>query len=581
VTVQETARQGRIYQQAAQFQRELALSQSAAQDQILASWARAYERIRVEYQGILDQVAEAHAEGRPIKPAWLYQQERLANAEATARAELARYAKEARQATLSAEQAAIGASARHHAALGEEALAQANLAATFVQVNPDNLRHLAGTLADGSPLADLFNGMAEEVASQARDALLQGIALGKGPAWMAQQIAPALDMPRHRAVTIMRTETQRVYRETARETYMANADVLQGWVWTATLTSRTCGACISMHGTIHPVTETLDGHPRCRCAMVPRTPSWADLGVEGVEDNRPPLESGKDWLEAQPEKVQRAILGNAKHRAWKDGEITLDDVVARTHDPAWGSMRRERSLVEIREGRNANTLPSAPAKAPPRHAAPSAPAQDTLLAPEQYEALRPSKSGWSEAKRASILDALRATPEGKTLAQTLESFQDGGSIARLRGKMDKHLAGEAVDATSAARADALLGAIRDAPTDWAPDTLYRGMSVKGSLENVLAKYQPGDDLDLTLTSFSSDRGVAKRFQDMTAKGKDTRVMVELVGEGKRVLPIQDLPKDRRLWREKEWVTAGRYEIVEAKKAPGGGILLRIRQKGTL
>lgn len=580
MTVQDTARQGRIYQMASQFQRELALSQSAAQDQILASWATAYERIRAEYQGVLDQVAEAHAEGRPIKPAWLYQQERLANAEATAREELARYGREARQATESAEQAAISASARHHAALGQEALSQANLAGTFAQINPDNVRHLAGTLADGSPLASLFSGLAEEVASSARDALLQGVALGKGPAWMARQVAPALDMPRHRAVTIMRTETQRVYRETARETYMANSDLMVGWVWTATLTRRTCPACIAMHGTVHPVTETLDGHPRCRCAMVPRTPSWADLGVD-LPDTRPPLESGKDWLEAQPETTQRAIMGNAKHRAWKDGEITLDDMVARHSDPDWGTMRRERSLVEIREGRNANTLPNVPRKAPPRHAGPSAPDQGTMLAPEQYEALRPSKSGWSEAKRASILDSLRATPEGKVLAQTLESFQDGGSIARLRGKIDKRLAGEAIDATSTARADALLAAIREAPTDWAPETLYRGMSVKGSLDNLLAKYQAGGDLDLSLTSFSSDRGVAKRFQDMTAKGKDTRVMVELVGEGKRALPIQDLPKDRRLWREKEWVSAGRYEIMEAKKAPGGGILLRIRQKGTL
>lgn len=649
MTVQPGTRQGRIHEMADQFQRELRLSQSAAQDQILASWRTAYEAIRVEYQGLLDQIGVAQAEGRPIKPSWLYQRERLANAEATAQAELSRYAREAHQATVSAEQAAIGASVRHHAAMGEEALSQVGLGGSFVQTNPDNLRHLAGTLADGSPLADLFGGMATEVADQARDALLQGIALGKGPAWMARQIGPALDMPRHRAVTIMRTETQRVYREAARETYEANADVLLGWVWTASLTRRTCVACIGMHGTLHPVTETLDGHPRCRCAMVPRTPSWADLGFPDMADNRPPLESGKDWLTAQPATTQRAIMGNAKWSAWKRGEIGLDDMVARTHDRDWGSMRRERSLVEIVEGRNANTLPrqsgesagtrpATPAdlkvgatvykgngsaewvvtgvnpngqsvglakatsatkrpgnasyhyselrvtngpKAPPRPARAGEAATPPMLAPEQYQALRPSTSGWSEAKREAILGSLRATPEGKVLADTLERFQDGGSIARLRTKMDKRLAGEAIDATSAARADALLAAIRDAPTDWAPDTLYRGMSVKGSLDNLLAKYQAGETMDLSLTSFSADRKVAKRFQDMTAKGKDTRVMVELVGEGKRVLPIQDLPKDRRLWREKEWVSAGRYEIVEAKKAPGGGILLRIRQTGTL
>lgn len=570
MTVQPGTREGRIYEMSAQFQRELALSQSAAQDQVLAAWARAYEGIRTEYQALLDKVAQAHTDGKPPSPAWPYQQQRLANAEAVARAEMARFAREAHQATMAAEQAAVNASARHHAALGEEALAQANLAASFVQVNPDNLRHLTGILADGSPLADLFASLGPDMAAQARDALMQGIVLGKGPAWMARQMAPALDMPRHRAVTIMRTETQRVYREAARETYEANANVLQGWVWTATLTRRTCAACIAMHGTLHPVTETLDGHPRCRCAMVPRTPSWADLGVEGVEDTRPPLESGKDWLTAQPASTQRAIMGRAKWAEWKAGRIDLDDMVARTSSPDWGTMRRERSLVEIRQGRNANTLPGVTPKAPPQ------PQRQAMLAPEQYDALRPDRA-WSAEKRERILSTLRGTPEGRILADTLERFQDGGSIARLRTKIDKRLAGEAIDSTSQARVDALLGAIRDAPTDWAPDTLYRGMSVQGTLENVLAKYRPGQDLDLSLTSFSSDRAVAKRFQDMTAKGRSTRVMVELVGEGKRVLPIQDLPKDRRLWREKEWVTAGRFQVVEVKKAPGGGILLRVKQ----
>lgn len=358
MTVQPGTRQGRIYEMAAQFQRELALSQAAAQDQLLAAWERTYEAVRAEYQALLDGIAQAHADGRPVSPAWLYQEERLANAEAAAQAEVARYAREAQNATLSAEDAAVRASARHHAALGEEALSQANLAASFVQVNPDNLKHLVGILADGSPLADLFASMARDVAEQARDALLRGIALGKGPAWMARQVAPALDMPRHRAVTIMRTETQRVYREAARETYDANADVLEGWVWTATLTSRTCAACIAMHGTIHPVTEHLDGHPRCRCAMVPRTKSWADLGMDpSLDDRRPQVESGTDWLEAQPIRTQKAILGQGKWAQWKGGQITLDDVVARTHDRDWGTMRRERSLVEIREGRNANPPP--------------------------------------------------------------------------------------------------------------------------------------------------------------------------------------------------------------------------------
>lgn len=573
-----TSTPGRIYERAAQFQRELALPQSAAEDQVLASWRLAYTRIAAEYQQVLDKIGEAQAAGSPVSQAWLFQQERLRAAEATARAEMTRYAREATSATQEAMGAAGRASQRHAGTLVEDATSALNLTASFVDLNTANLRHLTGLLAEGSPVSDLFAGLGDEVATSLREALVQGVALGHNPNKMAQRIVTALDMPRHRAVTIMRTESQRVYREVARETYQQNADVLGGWVWTAALSPRTCVACIAMHGTVHPLTETLDGHPRCRCAMVPRTKSWADLGVGGEAfDSRPPIPDGKAWLEGQPERVQQAIMGRAKWARWKAGDLSMDDMVARTHSGDWGTMRRERSLVEIDAGKHANTLPGVAPTAPPR---PQTQATPSMLAPEQYDALRPDRA-WSEAKRQSILTALRGTPEGKVLADTLERFQDGGSIARLRTKIDKHLAGEAIDATSKARADALLRAIREAPEDWAPETLYRGMSVQGSLESVLAKYQPGGKVDLSLTSFTSDRSVAVRFQQMTAKAKTTRVMVELVGEGKRTLPIQDLPKDRRLWREKEWVTAGRYEVVEAKRAPGGGILVRMRQVGTL
>src|SRR5690606_11280775 len=48
------------------------------------------------------------------------------------------------------------------------------------------------------------------------------------------------------------------------------------------------------------------------------------------------------------------LMGRAKFDAWTAGQITLDDMVARTYSPAWGTMRTERSLKAILEDRNAN-----------------------------------------------------------------------------------------------------------------------------------------------------------------------------------------------------------------------------------
>ena len=345
---------GAVYEQAAAFQGNLNAGLSAANDQMLASWAQVYGQIRAEYNDLLLKIAAAQANGTPVSPAWLYQKDRLKNALATTKAQVHTFAQQASAATVQAHDAAVKASAKAHAQMGAQAMQEAGLAGGFTRLNEDNLKHLAGFLADGTPVDALFTSLATETAEAARNVMVKGLTLGKGVDWMARRLDQALDIPRWRAETIIRTEGQRVYRSVARQTYMANADVLEGWVWTAHLDSRTCSQCVVMDGTVMPVGSTLDGHPRCRCAMVPRTKSWADLGDDTAEDTRPPIRSGKDWLKAQGPSVQRAVLGPRRYAAWKDGKITLDDLVARTQSPVWGTMRRERSLLEIAEGRNAN-----------------------------------------------------------------------------------------------------------------------------------------------------------------------------------------------------------------------------------
>jgi hypothetical protein len=201
------------------------------------------------------------------------------------------------------------------------------------------------------------------------------------------------------------------------------------------------------------------------------------------------------------------------------------------------------------------------------------------LTGDQYDAMRP-QSSWDEDYRLAMRSKLRDTDSGTALFDTLDRFQDGGSIARLRTKIDAYLKGGTLDATSKTRAESLLGALRDAP-DWAPNVVYRGTNSKTSLAGLLERYQPGKTIDFNITSFSSDRAIARKFQFMNETTKSTRVMIELVGPNKKMLPIQNLARDRRLFKEKEWVTGGRYRVLETKKAPGGGLIVRIQQETPL
>lgn len=617
--------------------RRLEMRDDATTALLRQDWAMVEARALGDLKALQERIDVARAAGTPISPSWLYRQERYRDLLATVQEQTAAYGGRAAREVSQGQAWAQGQAQADAAAMTGQVAAGA--AVSLVAVNPANLTAAAGFLADGSPLADLFAGMGPEAVGRARAVLTQAAAFGWGADKTARQFRDVLALTRTRAETIARTELHRVYRTTTRDTYAANADVVTGWTWRAHIDRKTCPGCMAMDGTVHPVDEVLAGHPRCRCAMVPLTPTWADLGLDGVpETGITPEGRGERRLAAMSAAEQDGILGPTKAALYRQGQITLEDCVTRAYDPRWGVMHREATVAEARAHAAARGVIQRVSRSTPRtgtqparrktaaevraetaairertaearaelarveaqrealreanleaqarlQGAPSAVQANATrtLTPEQYEVLRPSRSGWSAERRQDILRTMRSTPEGTVLADTLERFQDGGSIARLRGVIDKRLRGEAVPAMSAQRADALLGAIRDAPTDMAPATLYRGMTVKGSLDNVLAKYQGGGDLDLSLTSFSSDRAVAKRFQDMTGGGTKgtTRVMVEWVGDGKRALPIQDLPADRRLAREKEWVTAGRYRVVEAKKAPGGGILLRIEQTGTM
>lgn len=445
---------GLIYQQAQQFQDELESANQGAVDAMLSAWAQMYANVRADYDTLLAKVQAARDEGRDVSPAWLYQQQRLKSALATTKAEVARYARDASDEAYRAHDAAVRAALKAAKRQVTTAKADAGIEGTFTALDEAPVRALVGFLADGSPLSSLFDQFGQDAADQARAVLLRGIGQGKGVAWMARRLDEALDVPRWRAETIVRTESHRVFREVSRRTYQANADALEGWIWTAHLDRRTCPACVVMDGTLHPLDETLDGHPRCRCAMVPRTKSWADLLGIDAEDEREPVRQGREWLEAQPAAVQRQVLGGAKYRAWKSGDITLDDVVARTHSADWGTMRRERSMREIRQGRNANTTPEpAPAPIPEPTPEPEPPRPPRPLSDEEQE--------W--------IDAIERTEREQEERRRRLADPEASDVAKIRARgeleyFEQHLATMRERLVEAGvKAEARLAALESTP----------------------------------------------------------------------------------------------------------------------
>lgn len=62
---------------------------------------------------------------------------------------------------------------------------------------------------------------------------------------------------------------------------------------------------------------------------------------------QPQPELGPVQFARLTEAQQDGILGRAMGNAYRAGALRLEDVVGRTFNPDWGSMRRVRSLREI------------------------------------------------------------------------------------------------------------------------------------------------------------------------------------------------------------------------------------------
>ena len=177
--------------------------------------------------------------------------------------------------------------------------------------------------------------LSDEATEAMRRRLVQGVAAGRNPRDTARLIVrdvqDAFDGGLARAQVIARTETIDAYRAGAKAHHEANSDVLQGWVWLAKLSERTCPSCVVMHGTEHDLNEPgpLD-HQQGRCSRMPLVKPELVPGTP-----TPKVESGAEWLARQPEGVQRSVLGPRRYEAWKAGDYPASRWAVRRESEAW------------------------------------------------------------------------------------------------------------------------------------------------------------------------------------------------------------------------------------------------------
>lgn len=344
-----------IGEAADRFQRQMLRRERSAAAQMVRAYAQTWVALRTDVLALTDEIAAARTAGLAVEPEWLFQQRRYRLLLAEVEGEITRFGAQAGRLIVQEQLAAVELGERHARDLTRIALQEraplrspvpGRVMASWVGLPREATAQMVGTLQPGSPLRDLLDGLGPDASASVRRGLVTGLARGLPTARIANEVRDALGGNLTRALTITRTEVLRSYRESSRLAYEANSDIVQGWIWHASLSDRTCAHCWAKHGSRHRTQERMATHPRCRCSLVPDTRSWADLGFPKVKETRPRVQDGEAAFARKSAAFQEAVLGPAKFRAYKDGQITLADLAGERDGGRWGQVGYERSLAE-------------------------------------------------------------------------------------------------------------------------------------------------------------------------------------------------------------------------------------------
>lgn len=305
--------------------------------------ASAYELISEELNDSINQlqrkIERAKAKGETINRNWLNRQKRLEVLLEQSQDQIERFGNTASR-IISTEQS-------NSIRLGIE-YAQESLrlrADTVIRdagffnpkISTQAVENAVGFMGNGTPLKKYFaEQLAPAVAKRIKQEVIKGVALRKNFNSIAKNLRDAGGITRQRALTTARTEVLRVYRETTRQIYEENSDIVTEWEWAAAKSARTCVLCLAMDGKRFPVSELMPNHVNDRCVMLPVT-----------RLSRPRKNIGSNWFEKQDDKTKRKILGKEGFTAYRSGDVALDDFVAFKQHKLFGKSVARKPLAQV------------------------------------------------------------------------------------------------------------------------------------------------------------------------------------------------------------------------------------------
>lgn len=202
----------------------------------------------------------------------------------------------------------------------------------------DEIVKLLNYLDPDGPLAARLEQLAPVTTEKISARVLAEVARGAGPKTIARALNQTMGAGLTDAIRMQRTLQNWTYRETRRAQRMANADILEGWYWWATLgDGRACLSCIANHGQLFPNEAQLNDHHSGRCAPVPAVIGGPQLVTE----------TGEEWFNKQSKSKQRGIMGETMHDAFDAGKFEFNKLSVPYQNDVYGEMRRQATLGDV------------------------------------------------------------------------------------------------------------------------------------------------------------------------------------------------------------------------------------------
>jgi hypothetical protein len=312
-----------------------------ATEDLVKAWARAWDTLIVEWGDAVDELVRSAARaGRWPNRSQILRVERAMKALDLTRNLLEDLADNAGVRILRDVPAVVDQAGAHVDVIASQCPSSDSdllLAVTLDRPSAEQLRAIVARTTQ--QVTSLLRPLSAEATTEMYRSLVRGVAMGTNPRVVARRLIRRLEGNFNggltRAMVVARTEMLDAHREAARVVHDANADVLAGWQWSATLDARTCPSCWAQHGLVHPLLEPgpLD-HQQGRCARLPVLKSWSELGLGDDEPNSV-LPDAEASFRSLPRADQLQVMGSRRLALLDSGDVSWLALTSRRSTRGW------------------------------------------------------------------------------------------------------------------------------------------------------------------------------------------------------------------------------------------------------